>query len=90
MKILAVLRSPAEVNSKFNCRLTYTILKDDFKEKQIFNFALNRKSHHLWTVSLKRSILCTELSTPEKTLMWCSTLAEKLYTIRESPHDMNK
>lgn len=75
---------------KFNRRLTCTVLKDIYKEKLIFNFALNRKTQHLWAVSLKRSIVCTDLLNSDKTLIWCSTLAEKLYTIRESPHDMNK
>lgn len=70
--------------------MSCTILRDTFKEKLIFNFALDRKTQHLWAVSLKRSIVCTEFVEPEKTLMWNSTLAEKLYTIRESPHDMNK
>ncbi|XP_037035514.1 protein rigor mortis [Bradysia coprophila] len=71
-------------------KLTYTTLKDTFKEKLIFNFALDRTNKHLWAVSLKRSIVCTDLQDLDKTLMWNSTLAEKLYTIQESPHDMNK
>lgn len=71
-------------------RLTYTAVRDTFKENLIFNFAVDRTNKHLWAVSLKRSIVCTDLLAMDKTLMWNSTLAEKLYTIQESPHDMNK
>lgn len=89
MKIISVTIF-LESQLKFDCRLTCKILKGDFKEKLIFNFTLNRETKHFWAVSLKRSIVCTELHNLDKTLIWCSTLAEKLYTIQESPHDMNK
>lgn len=73
-----------------NFRLTCTASKDTYKEKSIFNLAVDRNDHRLWAVSLKRSILCADAHDSEKTFMWNSTLAEKLYTICESPHDMNK
>lgn len=77
-------------NLIFKCRLTCTTGKEVFKEKLIFNFALNHTTQLFWAVSFKRTIVCNDLANFDNTLLWCSTLAEKLYTIRESPHDMNK
>ncbi|KAJ6642190.1 Protein rigor mortis, partial [Pseudolycoriella hygida] len=71
-------------------KLSYATLKDSFKEKLIFNFTLNRKTQQFWAVSLKRLIICTDLLNFDKTLISYSTMAEKLHTIKESPHDMNK